>query len=71
MKVRLIMKEQQWFTYEKEVDIPKSLYNKFLKNKLSDDEIRELVWEAENGVEGSHDETQQWLEDIEIVKTKK
>ena len=71
MKVRLIMKEQQWFTYEKEVDIPKSLYNKFLKNKLSDDEIRELVWEAENGVEGNHDETQQWLEDIEIVKTKK
>ena len=25
MKVRLIMKEQQWFTYEKEADIPKSL----------------------------------------------
>ena len=35
MKVRLIMKEQQWFTYKKEVDIPKSVYNKFLKNKLS------------------------------------
>jgi len=67
MKVQVTMTETITQSYTKEVEMTKSEYNRYIKGTESQKESWDLVQEVEAGKESVHEETKQWISNVEQV----
>lgn len=67
MKVQVTMTETITQSYTKEVEMTKAEYNRYIKGTESQKESWDLVQEVEAGEESVHEETKQWISNVEQV----
>ena len=67
MKVQVTMTETITQSYTKEVEMTKAEYNRYIKGTESQDESWDLVQKVEAGEESVHEETKQWISNVEQV----
>jgi len=67
MKVQVTMTETITQSYTKEVEMTKAEYNRYIKGTESQKESWDLVQEVESDEESVHEETKQWISNVEQV----
>ena len=67
MKVQVTMTETITQSYTKEVEMTKAEYNRYIKGTESQKESWDLVQEVEADKESVHEETKQWISNVEQV----
>ena len=67
MKVQVTMTETITQSYTKEVEMTKAEYNRYIKGTESQKESWDLVQEVESNEESVHEETKQWISNVEQV----
>tara|TARA_R100000655_G_scaffold110111_1_gene167737 strand:- start:4667 stop:4891 length:225 start_codon:yes stop_codon:yes gene_type:complete len=69
MKVQVTMTETITQSYTKDVEMTQSEYNRYIKGEASQEESWILVQEVEAGEEAVHEETKQWISNVEKSKS--
>jgi len=67
MKVQVTMTETITQSYTKEVEMTKAEYNRYIKGTESQKESWDLVQEVESDEESVHEETKQWISNVEQI----
>ena len=67
MKVQVTMTETITQSYTKEVEMTEAEYSRYLKGTETQKESWDLVQEVEAGEEAVHEETKQWISNVEKI----
>jgi len=67
MKVQVTMTETITQRYIKEVEMTKAEYNRYIKGTESQKESWDLVQKVEYDEESVHEETTQWISNVEQI----
>jgi len=67
MKVQVTMTETITQSYTKEVEMTQAEYNRYIKGTESQEESWNLVQEVEAGEEPVHEETKQWISNVQLI----